>query len=388
MTRRGLVPRMEPHATSIFGEMSALALQVGAINLGQGFPDTDGPEEIKQVAMAAIEAGLGNQYPPVHGLPDLRQAIAEHQMRFYGLDVDPQTQVVVTTGASEAIQSALLALVDRGDEVIVFEPWFDIYGVGIDLTHARRVSVPMRPPTFRPDIDSLRAAITDRTRLILLNSPHNPTGVVFTPEELQAVADVAIEHDLIVLSDEAYEHLWYDGTPHVPIATLPGMAERTVSIGSAGKSFSFTGWKVGWATGPPDLIRAVRAVRQHLSYVSGGPFQYAIAHALRMPNSYYEGFRHDLQTKRDIFTRGLRDLGFTTPGSQGTYFLTTDLGPFSESPDGLSLARELPHRAGVVAIPIQVFCDHEEIGTHALRWAFCKKPDVLREALDRLSRAT
>ena len=388
MTPRALVPRMEPYVTSIFGEMSTIAAETGAINLGQGFPDTDGPDEIKMVARAAIAEGKGNQYPPVHGLPDLRQAIAEHQKRFYGLDVDPQTQVVVTTGASEAIQSSLLALVDQGDEVIVFEPWFDIYGVGIDLAHARRVSVPMRPPTFRPDLEALRAAVTDRTRLILLNSPHNPTGVVFTPEELQAVADIAIEHDLIVLSDEAYEHLWYDGHPHVPIATLPGMAERTVSIGSAGKSFSFTGWKVGWATGPTDLIRAVRAVRQHLSYVSGGPFQYAIAHALRMPDSYYEHFRHDLQAKRDLFTAGLRDLGFTTPGSEGTYFLTTDLGPFSEYADGLALARDLPHRAGVVAIPIQVFCDHEEIGTYALRWAFCKKPEVLGEALDRLARST
>jgi len=387
MSQHGLVPRMEPYATSIFGEMSTLALQVGAINLGQGFPDTDGPQEVKQVAMAAIEAGLGNQYPPVHGLPDLREAIAEHQKRFYGLTIDPQTQVVVTTGASEAIQSTLLSLVDRGDEVIVFEPWFDIYGVGIDLAHGRRVSVPLRPPTFRPDIDALRDAVTDRTRLILLNSPHNPTGVVFTPDELQAIADVAIENDLIVLSDEAYEHLWYDGHPHVPIATLPGMAERTVTVGSAGKSFSFTGWKVGWATGPAHLIRAVRAVRQHLSYVSSGPFQYAIAHALRMPDSYYEEFRHDLQAKRDLFTAGLRDLGFTTPGSEGTYFLTTDLGPFSEYASGLEVARELPHRAGVVAIPIEVFCDHEGIGDHSLRWAFCKKPEVLGEALQRLGRA-
>ena len=387
MTDRTLVPRMEPYVTSIFGEMSTLAMQVGAINLGQGFPDTDGPEEIKQVAMSAIEAGLGNQYPPVHGLPDLRRAISEHQRRFYRLEVDPDTSVVVTTGASEAIQSALLSLVDRGDEVIVFEPWFDIYGVGIELTHAKRVSVPLRPPSFRPDIDALRAAVTPRTRLILLNSPHNPTGVVFTRDELQAIADIAIEHDLLVLSDEAYEHLWYDGHPHIPIATLPGMAERTVSIGSAGKSFSFTGWKVGWATGPPDLIRAVRAVRQHLSFVSGGPFQYAIAHGLRMPDSYFTEFRHDLQRKRDILTVGLRDLGFTTPGSAGTYFLTTDLGPFSEYPDALAAARDLPHRAGVVAIPLQVFCDHEGIGDRSLRWAFCKKPEVLGEALDRLARA-
>jgi N-succinyldiaminopimelate aminotransferase len=365
--------------------MSALAAETGAINLGQGFPDTDGPDEIKMVARAAILEGKGNQYPPVHGLPDLRTAIGEHQQRFYGLSVDPVTDVVVTTGASEAIQSALLALCDQGDEVIVFEPWFDIYAVGIALANATRVSVPLRQPDFRPDIDALRAAVTDRTRLILLNTPHNPTGVVFTPEELQAIANLAIERDLIVISDEAYEHLWYDGHPHVPIATLPGMAERTVTIGSAGKSFSFTGWKVGWASGPTDLIRAVRAVRQHLSYVSGGPFQYAIAHALRMPDSYYEGFRHGLQEQRDILTTGLRELGFTAVESEGTYFLTTDLGPLSEFPDALTAARELPHRAGVVAIPLQVFCDHPGVGERSLRWAYCKRPEILHEALGRLA---
>ena len=383
--KRTLVPRMEPYATSIFGEMSGIAAQTGAINLGQGFPDTDGPEEVKLIAQAAIAEGRGNQYPPVHGLPDLRAAIAEHQGRFYGLGIDPDTEVVVTTGASEAVQSALLALCDTGDEVIVFEPWFDIYAVGIDLAHATRVSVPLRPPDFRPDIEALRAAITPRTRLLLLNSPHNPTGLVFTREELQAIADLVIEHDLIVISDEAYEHLWYDGHPHIPIATLPGMAERTVTIGSAGKSFSFTGWKVGWATGPSDLIRAVRAVRQHLSYVSGGPFQYAIAHALRMPDSYYDDFRHGLQHQRDILTSGLRDLGFTAVESEGTYFLTTDLGPLSDYPDALTAARDLPGRAGVVAIPLQAFCDHAGVGDRALRWAYCKRPEVLREALGRLA---
>jgi N-succinyldiaminopimelate aminotransferase len=383
--KRTLVPRMEPYATSIFGEMSTIAAETGAINLGQGFPDTDGPDEIKMVARAAIAEGKGNQYPPVHGLPDLRAAIAEHQQRFYGLSIDPATDVVVTTGASEAIQSALLALCDVGDEVVVFEPWFDIYAVGIALANATRVSVPLRPPSFRPDIDALRAAITDRTRLILLNTPHNPTGVVFTREELQAIADLAIERDLIVISDEAYEHLWYDGHPHVPIATLPGMAERTVTIGSAGKSFSFTGWKVGWATGPTDLIRAVRAVRQHLSFVSGGPFQYAIAHALRMPDSYFADFRHGLQEQRDILTAGLRDLGFTCVESEGTYFLTTDLGPLSDYPDALTAARALPQLAGVVAIPLQVFCDHAGVGERSLRWAYCKRPEVLREALDRLA---
>jgi len=383
--KRTLVPRMEPYATSIFGEMSGLALETGSINLGQGFPDTDGPEEVSLVARAAVAEGRGNQYPPVHGLPDLRAAIAEHQARFYGLVLDPATDIVVTTGASEAIQSALLALCDTGDEVVVFEPWFDIYAAGIALAGATRVSVPLRPPAFRPDIDALRAAITDRTRLLLLNSPHNPTGVVFTVEELREIADLAIERDLIVVSDEAYEHLWYDGHPHVPIATLPGMAERTVTIGSAGKSFSFTGWKVGWACGPADLIRAVRAVRQHLSYVSGGPFQYAIAHALRMPDTYFEDFRHGLQQQRDILTTGLRELGFQAVDSEGTYFLTTDLGPLSDYPDALAAARDLPHRAGVVAIPLQVFCDHAGVGERSLRWAYCKRPEVLREALDRLA---
>jgi N-succinyldiaminopimelate aminotransferase len=378
---------MEPYVSSIFGEMSTIAAETGAINLGQGFPDTDGPDEIKEIARAAIADGLGNQYPPVHGLPDLRAAIAEHQQRFYGLSVDPATDVVVTTGASEAIQSTLLALCDEHDEVVVFEPWFDIYAVGIALSRARRVSVPLRPPAFRPDIDALRDAITDRTRLLLLNSPHNPTGVVFTRDELQAIADLAIERDLIVLSDEAYEHLWYDGHQHIPIATLPGMAERTVTVGSAGKSFSFTGWKVGWATGPTELIRAVRAVRQHLSFVSGGPFQYAIAHGLRMPDSYFESFRHGLQAQRDILTSGLREVGFSAVDSQGTYFLTTDLGPFDDYPDALAMARDLPHRAGVVAIPLQVFCDHPGVGEQSLRWAYCKRPEVLREALDRLGRA-
>ncbi len=387
MPARTLVPRMEPYATSIFGEMSNLALQVGAINLGQGFPDTDGPEEVKEIAQAAIRDGRGNQYPPVHGLPDLRTAIAEHQQRFYGMTVDPDTEVVVTTGASEAIQSSLLAFAETGDEVVVFEPWFDLYATGIALANATRVSVPLRPPTFRPDIDALRAAITPATRVILINTPHNPTGVVFTVEELQAIATIAIEHDLIFISDEAYEHQWFEDHQHVPIATLPGMAERTVTIGSAGKSFSFTGWKIGWATGPAPLIRAVRAVRQHLSYVSGGPFQYAIAHALRMPDSYYDDFRRQLQHQRDLLTAGLTDLGFTTAGSEGTYFLTTDLGPFAEFPDGLAVARELPHRAKVVAIPLQVFCDHSGVGDRSLRWAFCKRPEVLREALDRLAYA-
>ena len=384
MPERILVPRMEPYVHSIFGQMSALALEFDAINLGQGFPDTDGPELLKEVAAECIRDGRGNQYPPAHGLPDLRLAIAEHQDRFYGLRIDPATDVCVTTGASEAIGAALLSMCEEGDEVIVFEPWFDIYAAGIDLAGARRVSVPLRPPDFRPDLEALRAAVTPRTRLILVNSPHNPTGVVFTRDELQSIADIALEHDLLVISDEAYEHLWYDGNPHIPISTLPGMFERTVSVGSAGKSFSFTGWKVGWTTGPAPLIRAVRTVRQHLSFVSGGPFQYAVAAGLRMGDDYFDSFRHDLQAKRDILTAGLRDIGFGVVTSQGTYFLTSDLGPFDEYPDGLAVAEALPGRAGVVAIPNQVFCDDPDIGERSLRWAFCKRPEVLREAVARL----
>ncbi len=376
---------MAEHSSSIFGEMSTLAVQLGAINLGQGFPDTDGPDLLKQVAAEAIADGRGNQYPPPNGLPLLREAIATHQSRFYGLQVDPQAGVVVGTGASEVLQSALMALVDEGDEVVMLEPWFDIYGAGISLARAVRVGVPLVGPGLRPDLGRLREAITPRTRLILLNSPHNPSGIVLTPAELQAVADIAIEHDLLVLSDEAYEHLWFDGHRHIPIATLPGMAERTVTVGSGGKTFSFTGWKVGWASGPADLIAAVRVVRQHLSFVSGGPFQYAMAAGLGLPDEYFTGFRADLQAKRDLLATGLADLGLGVVMSEGTYFLTTDVRPLGYE-DGMAFCRELPRRAGVVAIPHQALCDDQAVGAPYVRWAFCKRPSVLEEALERLAR--
>ena len=376
---------MAEHTTSIFGEMSTLATQVGAINLGQGFPDTDGPHELKRIAMDAIEDGRGNQYPPPHGLPLLREAIAAHQERFYSLQVDPGPGVVVGTGASEVLQSALLALVDDGDEVVMFEPWFDIYGAGISLARGVRVGVPLSGPTLRPDIDALRAAMTPRTKVLLLNSPHNPTGIVFTVDELRSIAQVAIEHDLIVISDEAYEHLWFAGHQHTPIATLPGMFDRTITVGSGGKSFSFTGWKVGWASGPADLIGAVRVVRQHLSFVSGGPFQYAMAAGLGLPDQYFAEFRADLSAKRDLLAGGLAELGFGVLMSQGTYFLTTDVGRFGYD-DGLSFCRDLPDRAGVVAIPHQALCDDPAIGAPYVRWAFCKQPSVLHEALERLEK--
>ncbi len=380
-----LVPRMAEHSTSIFAEMSLLAAEVGAVNLGQGFPDTDGPHELAEIAAGAIRDGRGNQYPPAHGLPELREAIAAHQARFYGLDVNAGTGVVVGTGASEVLQSALMALVDDGDEVVMFEPWFDIYGAGISLARGVRVGVPLAGPRLRPDLDRLRSAITPRTRVLLLNSPHNPTGIVMTREELEGIAAIAIEHDLVVISDEAYEHLWFDGHPHIPISTLPGMFERTVTVGSGGKSFSFTGWKVGWASGPAHLISAVRVVRQHLSYVSGGPFQFAMAAGLRLPDSYFTDFRADLSDKRDLLSTGLAGLGFGVLESEGTYFLTTDVRPLGYA-DGLQFCRDMPHRAGVVAIPHQALCDDPAIGAPYVRWAFCKRPSVLQEALERLER--
>ncbi len=388
VTRREppLVPRMREHATTVFGDMSALATATGSINLGQGFPDTDGPRVVKDAAIRAIAEGRGNQYPPAHGVPELRQAIAEHQQRFYGIEVDGTTDVVVTTGASEAIAAALLALVDVGDEVVMFSPWFDLYAAAVSLAGGRRVEVPLTAGDFRPDAHALRTAITPRTRVLLLNSPHNPTGSVFTRDELAAIADVVAEHDLWVISDEAYEHLVYAGSEHVPFCTLPGMAERTVTIGSAGKSLSMTGWKVGWATGPTDLVAAVRVTRQHLSFVSGGPFQWAVIDGLALPDDYWTTFRDELQHQRDLLCDGLVSLGFPTTVPQGTYFATTDVRPLGYA-DGWEFCRDLPQRAGVVAIPHEVFHDDPDAGKPFVRWAFCKRPEVLEEALTRLGRA-
>ena len=386
MARRNppLVPRMIQHSTSIFGEMSKLALDLNAINLGQGFPDTDGPQALKDAVARAIAEGRGNQYPPVHGVPTLRSAIADHQQRFYGISLDPETDVVVTTGASEALAASMLALVEPGDEVILFEPWFDVYEAIVDMAHGVRVGVPMNSKGLRPNLEMLTASITARTRVILLNSPHNPTGTVFNREELQWVADLAIKHDLIVISDEAYEHLWFNESQHIPIATLPGMFERTITVGSGGKTFSFTGWKIGWASGPADLIGAVRTVRQHLSYVSGGPFQWAIAEGLAFPDKYFDDLQSDLLMKRNLLTAGLSSLGFDVVTPEGTYFITTDVRPLGYA-DGLEFCRELPHKAGVVAIPHQVFCADVSIGAPYVRWAFCKQPAVLQGALDRMA---
>ncbi|GAA0322980.1 pyridoxal phosphate-dependent aminotransferase [Streptomyces polychromogenes] len=374
--------RLAAFGTTIFAEMSALAARTGSINLGQGFPDTDGPAEVAEAAVRAIRDGRGNQYPPGPGVPELREAIAAHQRRFYNLDHDPDTEVLVTAGATEAIAAALLALLEPGDEVIALEPFYDSYAACIAMAGAVRVPLTLRAPDFRPDLDALRDAVTPRTRLLLLNTPHNPTGTVLTPAELAAIAELAVERNLLVVTDEVYEHLVFEGA-HTPLASLPGMRERTVTISSAGKTFSFTGWKVGWITAPPALVSAVRSAKQFLTYVSSGPFQYAVAEALALPDTYYDAFRADLAAKRDLLADGLTAAGLRVFRPQGTYFITTDVSPLGEK-DGLAFCRALPERCGVVAIPNQVFYDDREAGATQVRWAFCKKTEVLREAVDRL----
>ncbi|MFJ8661175.1 pyridoxal phosphate-dependent aminotransferase [Streptomyces sp. NPDC093795] len=387
MTRPPLNRRLAEFGTTIFAEMSALAARTGAINLGQGFPDTDGPEEIREAAVRALRDGRGNQYPPGPGVPELRSAIADHQRERYGLDYNPDTEVLVTAGATEAIAAALLALVEPGDEVIALEPYYDSYAACVAMAGGTRVPVTLRPHegSYVLDLDELRAAVTDRTRLILLNTPHNPTGTVLTRAELTAVAELAVERDLLVVTDEVYEHLVFDGAEHIPIATLPGMRERTVTIGSAGKTFSFTGWKVGWITADPALTSAVRSAKQFLTYVSSGPFQYAIAEALRLPATYFDTLRADLQAKRDLLSEGLAQAGFEVYRPAGTYFVTTDIRPLGAD-DGFAFCRSLPERAGVVAIPNAVFYDHREAGAPFVRFAFCKKTEVLEEAVSRLKR--
>ncbi|MEV6329498.1 pyridoxal phosphate-dependent aminotransferase [Streptomyces sp. NPDC051909] len=387
MTRPLLNRRLAEFGTTIFAEMSALAARTGSINLGQGFPDTDGPEEIREAAVRALRDGRGNQYPPGPGVPELRTAIAEHQRRFYGLEYDPDSEVLVTAGATEAIAAALLALVEPGDEVIALEPYYDSYAACVAMAGGTRVPVTLRPHAgaFALDLDELRAAVTDRTRLILLNTPHNPTGTVLSRAELTAIAELAQERDLLVVTDEVYEHLVFDDAEHIPLASLPGMRERTVTIGSAGKTYSFTGWKVGWVTAPPELTGAVRSAKQFLTYVSSGPFQYAVAEALRLPDTYVQGLRAELLAKRDLLSEGLAAAGFGVHRPAGTYFVTTDIRPLGET-DGFAFCRALPERAGVVAIPNAVFYDHREEGAPFVRFAFCKRTDVLQEAVDRLKR--
>jgi N-succinyldiaminopimelate aminotransferase len=384
VTRPLLNRRLDGLGNSIFGVMSARALATNSVNLGQGFPDVDGPPAIARAAADAVLSGHGNQYPPAIGIPELRRAVAAHQRRFYGLGYDPDAEVLITAGATEAIAASLLALLEPGDEVIAFEPYYDSYVANIAMAGATRVPLTLRPPEFRPDLARLESLINSKTRLLLLNSPHNPTGMVLTRAETEAIARIAIEHDLLVVTDEAYEHLTF-GAEHVPFATIEGMRGRLVSIGSAGKTFSFTGWKVGWATATPELIAAVRTTKQFLTYVSSGPFQYAVAEALGLPDSYYAEMAADLRAKRDLMSAGLREIGFRVYEPDGTYFITTDISPLGER-NAMEFCLGLPDRAGVVAIPSAVFYDdHPDEGRTMVRFAFCKRAELLKEALSRLS---
>ena len=373
--------RMQPFTTTVFAEMSALAARTGSINLGQGFPDTDGPHEIADAAIAAIRAGH-NQYPPGPGIPELRAAIAGHQRRYYGLEFDPDDEVLVTAGATEALAACLLALCEPGDEVVMFDPSYDSYAACSALAGLTRRVVPLRPPDWSFDPAELEAAITDRTRLVLVNSPHNPTGKVFTRTELELIAACCCDHDLLAVTDEVYEHLVFEGT-HIPLATLPGMAERTVTISSAGKTFSFTGWKIGWACAPARLLAAVRAVKQFLTYVNGAPFQVAIAEALGAGGRFIDGAADDLRQRRDLLSNGLEELGLTVYRPAATYFVTTDVAPLGID-DAEEFCWSLPERCGVVAVPSSVFYADPARGASLVRWAFCKRPEVLAEALVRL----
>ncbi len=377
--------RLDGIPPTIFGQMSALAVRTGALNLGQGFPDTDGPPAVIEQAVAALRGGA-NQYAPGPGRAELRQAIADHQHRHYGLDLEPDTEVVVTTGATEGIAAALLGLVDPGDEVVVLEPYYDSYVAMIAFAGGVRRPVTLRAPDFRLDTAALEAAVTRRTRVMLINTPHNPTGTVLTRTELEAVARVAIEHDLVVITDEVYEHLVFDGLEHVPLATLPGMFERTVTLSSAGKSYSFTGWKVGWATGPADLVAAVLGAKQWLSFTSGSPLQPAVAWALEHEAAYPRALAASLQGRRDRLCAGLESLDLDVRRPEGTYFVTTDVRRLGWA-DGLELCLALPERASVVAIPAQAFYDDVEEGRHLVRWAFCKEASVIDEGLRRLTSA-
>ena len=377
-----LVSRLQGFGTTIFAEMSALAVATDSINLGQGFPDTDGPAQIAEAAIAAIRAGH-NQYPPGLGIPELRTAIAEHQQHWYGLTYDPDSEVLVTAGATEAIAATLLALCEPGDEVVMFEPYYDSYAACVAIAGAERRVVTLRPPDYSFDPEELGRRVTSRTKVLLLNSPHNPTGKVFDRTELEAIANLCIEHDLIAVTDEVYEHLTYDGAEHIPLATLPGMRDRTVTISSAGKTFSFTGWKIGWVCASPDLLAAVRTVKQFLTYVNGAPFQRAIVTALELPDSYYREFAADLGGRRDLLCDGLEAAGFATFRPRGTYFVTVDIQSVGET-DGLAFCRALPARCGVVAVPNVVFYDDTQAGQSLVRFTFCKRREVLAEAASRL----
>ena len=372
---------MREFGETIFAEMSALAVKTGAINLGQGFPDTDGPQEIAELAITAIRDGH-NQYPPGLGIKKLRDAISHHQMRFYGLEFDPETEVLVTAGATEAIAASLLAICEQGDEIITFEPYYDSYAASIALAGGVRRVVTLNTPEYTFSIDDLEKLINVKTKAILLNSPHNPTGKVFTHNELSQIANLCIEHDLVAICDEVYEHLVFEGE-HIPLIQYPGMRDRAIQISSAGKTFSFTGWKIGWVCAQPALLDTVRTAKQFLTYVNGAPFQHAIAEALNLSDHYFDNFLEDMKMKRDCLSQGLEKAGLTTFTPQGTYFVTADIEKLGDK-DGKQFCLDLPVQCGVVAVPNVVFYDNKDLGSTLIRFAFCKKLDVLEEAVERL----
>lgn len=374
---------MQGFGSTIFAEMTALANEHSALNLGQGFPDTDGPREILEAAKAAIDAGR-NQYPPGAGVPELLDAIAAHQLRFYGIDLDPSSQVLVTAGATEAIAATILALCEPGDEVVTFEPYYDSYAASIALAGAVRRTSVLRFPDFAVDEASLRAAFSSRTRLVLLNTPHNPTGKVFTRAELDLICSLAREYDAWVVTDEVYEHLVFDGLTHIPVASLPGMADRTLTISSAGKTFSVTGWKVGWISGPAQAVAAVRTVKQFVTFVASGPFQPAVALGLGLADEMYAGLTRTLQGKRDVLVDALRGIGLDVSVPGGTYFVVADTAALGAT-DALEFCRELPARAGVAGVPVSVFHDDVDAARTLVRFAFCKQDAVLTQAAERLS---
>ncbi|GAA1922534.1 pyridoxal phosphate-dependent aminotransferase [Streptomyces sodiiphilus] len=376
-----------PIPTSIFTEMTELARRTGAVNLGQGVPELDGPEQLLRDVADAVLAGH-NQYPPAYGLPELRQAVAAHQRRRYGLALDPDGEVLVTTGATEALAAALLALTGPGDEVLTLDPCYDAYPAGARLSGATLTTAPlaMDGDSFSLDPDALRAAVTPRTRVLLLNTPHNPTGAVFTLAELTAVAELCVERDLTVITDEVYEHLVYDDTPHIPLATLPGMRERTLTVSSAGKTFNVTGWKVGWISGPAHLVAAVTSVKQFLTYASGTPYQAALARALDGVEDWAAGLRATLRGNRELLSTGLTTAGLRPWRAEAGYFLQADVRPWGFD-DGHRFCRELPGIAGVVAIPTSAFRQGPDPAPWLVRFSFCRRPESLSRAADRLTAA-
>jgi N-succinyldiaminopimelate aminotransferase len=381
-----LAQRLRPFTTTIFATMSELATATGAVNLGQGFPDSDGPDDLKRIATEAIDNG-DNQYPPSAGIPALRHAVAAHQRAWYGLELDPNNQVLVTVGATEAIAATMLALCEPGDEVVMFEPSYDSYAACASMAGAVPRVVRLHPPDWSFDPAELAAACASpKARLLLLNTPHNPTGKVFSASELEQLAALVSAHALLAVTDEVYEHLVFEGT-HVPLATLPGMAERTLTISSGGKTFSFTGWKVGWVSGPASLVAAVRAAKQFLTYTSPAPFQEAIAAGLGFAPATIEEYATALAAKRDRLCDGLDALGYEVYRPAATYFATTDIAPVAPGMSGQEFCLALPERCGVVAIPSAVFYDpaDPEAGATLVRWAFCKRDAVLDHALARLA---